>query len=138
MSAVKTSSKSKKSSADSEATSALGKARRHWDSFIQSVERDHPDAIIEWKRYSTGERLIIRDKRRNLAYLKPEQNRFIVSFAFGDAALKAAEQAKLPAPLIRSIQEAPQYPEGRPVRNTVDSAASLSIAKKLLAIKAAH
>ena len=130
--------RSKHPSADHKATAVLGSARRHWDSFIKAVERDNPDAIIEWKRYSTGERLIVRDKRRNLAYLKPEEKRFMVSFAFGDAAVQAAEKARLPAPLIRSIQEAPRYHEGRPVRITVDSATSLSIAKKLLAIKVSH
>ncbi len=91
-----------------------------------------------WKHYSTGWRFVVRDRRRNLVYLSPGAGAWMASYAFGDAATAAARQAGLPLVLIRSLVAANVYPEGRPVRLTVKTAADLAVARKLFAIKFAH
>jgi hypothetical protein len=116
----------------------LGKSKRYWDRFIKYVKAAHPKAVAEWKEYSTGARLVVRDRRRNLAYLKPDEKHFLVSLALGEKAIEALEESGLPARFVKSVIESPRYPEGRAARIAVDSEASLGIARKLLAIKAAH
>jgi hypothetical protein len=129
-----------KSKAPSEASlsKALGRAKRHWDAVRTHALAAMPGVAEEWKCYAglSGWTLILRNKRRNLAYLRPLAKHFGVSFAFGGAAVAAAEQSDLPAAVIEMIRTAPQYPEGRAVRVDVKTAADAQVVQKLLAIKA--
>jgi len=123
---------------DADLASVLGRAKRHWDGFIACIQRNHPAATAEWKHYSTGWQFVLREKRRNLAYLKPSEKCFTVSFAFSDNAVDAAERSDLPAEIVQPIRQSPKYPEGRAVRVDVATAKDLAIATKLLAIKVSH
>ncbi len=125
---------------DPELATVLGRAKTHWNRLLTAVEDVSPGAPIEWKYYSakSGWSLVVRGKSRNLLYVSPRKGSFLVSFAFGDKAIEAAAEADLPAELLASIRAAPKYPEGRPVRVQVRTAADALLARKLLAIKAAN
>jgi len=125
---------------DADLGKVLGPAKRHWDSFAAHVEKVNAGGTAEWKHYAgkSGWTFVLRDKRRNLAYVKPLAKRFLVSFAFNDAAVAAAERAGLPARIVRPIRESPKYPEGRAARVEVGSAREVVFAQKLLAIKLAN
>ena len=125
---------------DADLAKVLGPAKRHWDAFTAHIQAVNAGGTSEWKHYAgkTGWTLVVRDKRRNLAYVKPFAKRFLVSFAFSDQAATAAEHSDLPEKIVKPIRESPKYPEGRPVRIEVASAADVTIAQKLLAIKLAH
>jgi len=118
---------------------ALGKARTHWDAFLARARADVPEAEVAWKTYAgaSGTQCVIRMSGRNLAYLKPGEGWFLASFALSDAAIVRLSEARLPAELIQEVEASPKYPEGRPARVRVDSAAACRTAAKLLAIKAA-
>ena len=121
------------------ALDALGSARSHWDAFLAAASGAAPEVNVVWKEYAgkTGRQCVIRMEDRNLAYLKPGEGWFLVSVALSDAAVAGLGESKLPKALIKEIEGAPKYPEGRPARVQVDSAATLKTALALLAIKAA-
>jgi hypothetical protein len=125
---------------DADLAKVLGPAKRPWDSFMAHVQEVNAGGTAEWKHYAgkSGWTFVVRDKRRNLAYVKPLAKRFLVSFAFSDEAVAAAEQSDLPEKVVKPIRESPKYPEGRAVRVEVSSAAAAAIARKLLGIKLAN
>jgi hypothetical protein len=125
---------------DADLAKVLGPAKRLWDSFSAHIQKVNTGGTAEWKHYAgkSGWTFLVRDKRRNLAYVKPLAKRFLVSFAFNDRAVAAAEHSGLPPKTLQLIREAPKYPEGRAVRVEVASAADAATARKLLAIKIAH
>jgi hypothetical protein len=127
-----------KSPDDEHLSATLGRAKEHWDDFLDLVRSEHPRAAIEWKRYSTGWRLVVKERRRNLAYLNPGDERFTVSFALSDDAVAAAERSSLPRALVDPLRNSKKYPEGRAVRIDVASARELGRAAMLLAIKVEH
>jgi hypothetical protein len=63
---------------------------------------------------------------------------FLVGFALGEKAVKAAHDSRLPDSILTVIDEARKYAEGRAVRIEVKSKEHLEIAKKLAAIKMAN
>lgn len=115
----------------------LGRAKSAWDKLIAQVQQSPNVATADWKHYSTGWIFVVRDKRRNLAYLRPDQKRFTASFAFNDTAVRAAELADLPADLVESIRSSPKYPEGRAARIEVSTQKHAAIAMALFDIKCA-
>ena len=125
---------------DTDLVDVLGRAKHHWDSLVAHIEKFAPDASAEWKYYTAkyGWTFVVRDKRRNLLYLKPLAKRISVSLAFGESAVEAAEQSDLPERITKPIRESTKLPEGRAVRLEVTSAPDVAIAKKLLAIKMAN
>ena len=125
---------------DADLASALGRVKRHWDSFAAHAVEANPDAKPEWSFYSkkAGWFFLLRGKRRNIVYLTPCPKHFRASFAFGEKAVKAALESNLPDDVVKLIKAAPKYPEGRGIRLEVRTAADVKIAKKLLAIKMAH
>ena len=117
----------------------LSRTKGHWDK-VCAYARAIPAATQEWKCYAgkSGWTLVLKDKRRNLLYLRPLAKFFRASFALGPQAVEAAEQSDLPAKVIAMIRAAPRYPEGRAVRVDVKTAADAAVVQKLLAIKLAH
>jgi hypothetical protein len=123
---------------DAELAVILGGAKRHWDNLLSRIQRDHPRAKAEWKHYSTGWRLIIKEPRRNLAYLNPLRKHFVVSFALSDEAVDAAERSELPVPILEALRASKKFPEGRAARIDVASARDVAHAGALFSIKIAH
>ena len=125
---------------DADLARVLGRVKSHWDKLVAHVRAVNAGGTAEWKFYSAkyGWTFVVREKRRNLLYMKPAEKRFTASFAFGDKAVDAAEQSDLPEHIVKPIRQSPKYPEGRAVRVEVTSATDVTIAKKLLAIKMAN
>lgn len=117
----------------------VGTALQQWEAFLEQARAAVPEAEIVWKTYAgkTGRQCVIRSKARNLAYLKPADEAFLVSMALSDDAIAGLEASKLPKALVAEIKATPKYPEGTPARVRVDSAKSLEHALVLLSIKVA-
>jgi hypothetical protein len=62
------------------------------------------------KKY--GWSLALQRSKRTILYLIPERRYFRVGFALGGKAVVAARASELPAPVIETIENAPQYAEG--------------------------
>lgn len=122
---------------DVDLAQALGRTKHHWDTLVAAAQQAAPHATATWKHYAgkSGWTFVVRGKRNNVIYMRPLARHFIAAFAFGAAAVDAALQSDLPAPVLELLRSAPQYPEGRAVRIAVKSAADAAIVKRLLTIK---
>ncbi len=91
----------------------------------------------EWNSYSVkaGWSLRLQLKKRNIVYLGPRTGWFLASFILGDKAVAAARKSKLPARMLKMIDEAKRYPEGTAVRIEVHDATDAEVVKMLAKIK---
>jgi hypothetical protein len=122
---------------DAVIAAALGPSRSLWDDLRHRMSRDFAPLTEEWvfsgKKHGWALRLKRRD--RALLYLKPLEQYFRVSLALGPRAVQAARGEKLPAHVLRLIDEAVQYPEGKAVRLDIHDPKDIAIAIQLAAIK---
>jgi hypothetical protein len=120
-------------------TAALGPTRELWDDLRDQVRRDFAPVTEDW--VFSGQRhgwaLRLKHKQRAVLYLKPLQQCFRVSLALGPKAVDAAHNSRLPAAVIRLIDDAVQYPEGKAVRIDIHNAKDVDVALQLVAIKLA-
>ena len=77
-------------------------------------------------------------KGRVILYMTPRKGHFLVSFALGEKAVDAARAQKLSASLLKAIDAAPKYPEGRGVRLEVRQSREVSALATLAKIKHDH
>jgi hypothetical protein len=117
----------------------LGPAAAAWEALREGVANDC-DAVEEWTFSSAkaGWTLRLKHRKRIIVYMTPGKGHFLASFALGERACKAAEEADLPADVLRAIAEAPKYVEGRGVRIPVRTEKQAAAIRKLAAIKLAH
>lgn len=82
-----------------------------------------------------GWALRLKHKERALLYLKPLEGSFRASLALGPRAVEAARVSALPRSVMRLIDEAIEYPEGKAIRIDIHGAADVRVATQLAAIK---
>jgi hypothetical protein len=118
----------------------LGRAAAHWDSLVAHVASELPplEESLNFSGASWGWALRLRHKKRTILYMTPCKGHFIVGFALGEKAVEAAHDSSLPASIIKAIDEARKYAEGRAVRIEVKSKRELEAVKKLTSIKMAN
>lgn len=123
--------------ADAAVAEALGPAQRLWDDIRRRVGRDFAPMTEEWvfsgKKH--GWTLRLRQKKRAVLYLKPLEQCFRVSLALGPKAVDAARAAQLPPDVLRLIDEAVQFPEGKAIRIEVRGARDVRVALQLATIR---
>ena len=122
---------------DSDLEKALGRAKPVWDRLIADLASEHDVAAQEWRSYSakSGWALRLMRGKRTIVWLAPCEGSFQVAFIFGDRAMAAARQARLPARVRRLLDDAPRYPEGTGVRLQVKTAKDIPVLKTLAVIK---
>jgi len=120
-----------------ELASVLGGSRSLWQNLAADLKRDLKLDGAEWNSYSVkaGWSLRLQSKKRNIVYFGPRSGYFLASFILGEKAVAAARKSKLPARILRMIDEAKRYPEGTAVRLEVHAAADSDIVKTLAKIK---
>lgn len=106
---------------DAELRHALGDAYASWIELIARVGETIPPIHQVWGFTSakTGWGLRLVHETRVILYMTPQPGQFLASFVLGEKAVAAARKAKLPAALLRAIEDAPRYAEGRGVRFVV-------------------
>lgn len=112
----------------------LGRAYQPWIKLLALIGERIDVATPVWK-FSSGWSLRVLHKDRVIVYLIPQQNQFVVSFALGERAVAAARAAKLSAAVLRVIDGAPRYAEGRGVRIPVRGGRQLTTLARLAQIK---
>ena len=83
----------------------------------------------------TGWGLRLKQEKRTILYMTPCKGYFMASFALGEKAVKAAHESDLPVSVLRVIESAKKYAEGRGVRFEVRSAEDVRNVEKLAIIK---
>ena len=123
---------------DKELATALGKnAETLWDKLVREIGDEAGANVREWNSYSPkhGWSLRLKRAKRNIVYLIPFSGAFQVAFIFGEKAMQAARDEKLPARIVKIMEAAPKYVEGTGVRLDVERAEDVEIIKKLAMIK---
>jgi hypothetical protein len=87
---------------------------------------------------TTGWSLRLKMEDRIILYMTPCHGYFFVSLSISDKAVKAAQNAKLPAPILNAINEAKQSPEGRGLRFEIRIAQDVRNIEQLVAVKMAN
>jgi hypothetical protein len=118
----------------------LGRANVHWDSLIAHIGGEYAPLEKTWNFAGAnwGWSLRLRQKKRTVLYMTPCKGHFLVGFVLGEKAVRAAHDDPLPASLLKSIDEAKRYAEGRAVRIEIRNKKDLEITKKLAGIKMAN
>ena len=121
---------------DEELSTELGDARALWDQLLRELALP----VQEWHSYSAkaGWSLRLKAGKRTIVYVTPCRGALRVSFALGAKAMQAARESKLPASVIKILDEAPRYAEGAGVRLDVTKKSDLATVKRLAAAKMAN
>ncbi len=84
-----------------------------WELFVDYLHEQYSPVVNEWKFMKSGWVLVPKKKARTICYLFPAEGYFTVAFTFGEKAVAAARQSKLPKRILTAIDEARPYAEGR-------------------------
>jgi hypothetical protein len=106
-------------------------------SLISHIEAAYPPLEKTWGFAGAkwGWSLRLKQKKRTVLYMTPCSKHFLVGFALGEKAVKAAIARPLPDSILAIIEEAPRYAEGRGVRIEVRNKRELEAVKELASVK---
>lgn len=118
----------------------LGRTATHWESLSSHIAAEFAPLDESWNFAGAnwGWSLRLKRKKRTVLYMTPCTKHFLVGFVLGEKAVQAAHDAKLPAPILETIDAAKKYAEGRGVRLEIRNKKDLEVAKRLAAIKMAN
>ena len=115
----------------------LGPSKKLWDEFVGHIAAEYGPVTEAWGFYKSWS-LRLKRKKRTIVYLLPRDGHFLCAFVYGGKATEAARAEKLPQAVMKAIDEAPVYAEGRGFRLKVKNALDLETMKALAAIKMAN
>ncbi len=115
----------------------LGESNGLWKDIKKHLKAQYGELTEDWKFYGKnyGWTLKTLRKKRNLFFFVPVEGAFKVSFVFGDKAVAAAAQSDLPKDLVKTLENARKYAEGRGLQIEVEGPADVENIKKLVEIK---
>ena len=122
---------------DADVRAALGRAYAPWARLLALLaERIHPiSEVWGFTSATTGWGLRVRHHDRVILYMTPQSRQFLVSFALGEKAVEVARAARLSVNVLKAIDEAPRYAEGRGVRLAIRNSRELTSLARLAEIK---
>jgi hypothetical protein len=131
--------KSKQPSED-ELKAKLGSTFTFWNDLKKLIASKFAPVNEEWGFTSkkTGWGLRLKGENRTILYMTPCEGYFLASFALGEKAVKAAHESDLPASVLKIIDNAPKYAEGRGVRLEVRDTNDVRVVEKLAVAKMAN
>jgi hypothetical protein len=108
-----------------------------WNELKERIASRFTPLTFEWgfTSKSTGWGLRLKHKERIIFYMTPCEGHFLASFALGEKAVQAAHEAKLPSSIVKIIDSARKYAEGRGVRFRFTSGRYIRHIEKLAVIK---
>jgi hypothetical protein len=118
----------------------LGRTSTHWDNLIAHIASEYSPLAETWNFAGAawGWSLRLKQKKRTVLYMTPCRGHFLVGFALGEKAVKAAHDSGLPDEVLSLIDEAKKYAEGRAVRLEIRNKRNLEVAKAIAAVKMAN
>lgn len=121
----------------SELAARLGKAQDHWTEIIESVSANFAPVEQVWKssKNEFGRMCLLKQKKRTLLYIIPEDGVVQAAIVLGDRAVAIALASGLDDKFKNLIRQARPYAEGRGIRFDVISADDVSSVVELIRIK---
>ena len=125
---------------DESLRAVLGRTGKHWNRLLAGLHEAHDPLTEEWHfaGASYGWSMRVKAGKRTLVYLIPRERHFLAGIVFGVKAVEAARSAGLPDHIMRVIEDAPVYAEGRGFRVEVRNLGDLAAILELVAIKLRH
>jgi hypothetical protein len=123
---------------DAELAEALGDSSKAlWDKLAAELAEKHGVTVPDWHSYSrkAGWALRLKRKDRAIVYLTPSRGCFMASFALGEKAAEAARESGVPPAVVKIIDEARRYAEGRAVRIEVRGPSDVAAVVKVAVAK---
>ena len=118
----------------------LGKTFPIWETIIQATKTLYPEAKEDWsfpgEKYGWSFRL--KDKKRAIIYLLPQERFFTASLVFGQKATTEILQSKISENIKEEIKNARVYAEGRGLRIDIKNKSILTDLKELIKIKISY
>ena len=123
--------------ADDAVRAVLGAAAPHWSALRAAIAEAHGplDSEWVWSGKPHGWSLRLKRGKRAVVYLTPCAGYFRAAFAVGEKAAGVASAAGLASHLLRAIEEAPRFAEGRAVRLEVRGHAEVADVLAVAALK---
>jgi hypothetical protein len=129
-----------KTPTDKDLELALGHTYAVWHLFRDYLFAKLPEATDEWnspgKKYGWSYR--IKFKKRTIIYLLPRDGYFKVAFVFGQKAVDKIVDSHVKAEIIKELQDARLYAEGRGIRVAIKDSTLINDIKELIDIKLAN
>ena len=124
---------------EAELAMALKDTFLYWNELKKLIALRFKPLSIEWgfSSKSTGWGMRLKKRDRTVLYMTPCNGYFLASFALGDKAVKAAHEDDLPTSVLKIIDSATRYAEGKGVRLEVRNGQDVRNVEKLAAIKMA-
>jgi hypothetical protein len=122
---------------DADLRRALKASFGSWNELKDRIASRFSPLTFEWgfTSQTTGWGLRLKHKERIILYMTPGDGFFLASFVLGEKAVQAAHEAKLPSSILKVIDTARKYAEGRGVRFRVTNARGVRNIERLAAIK---
>jgi hypothetical protein len=119
---------------------ALGETYAYWQIFAEHTKKLYPESTEEWSFTSEkfGWSFRIKDKKRVLIYLLPRDKFFKVAFVFGQKATDVIMESNISESIIKELQAAKVYAEGRGIRIEIKDEIWLKDILNLIEIKIKH
>jgi hypothetical protein len=123
-----------------ELKSVLGRSDVHWGGLVAHLAAEYAPLDKDWTFAGAkwGWSLRLKQKKRTVLYMTPCNGHFLVGFALGEKAVKAAHAIPLSESTLAIIDNSQKYAEGRAVRVEVKTKKDLVVAKDLAAVKMAN
>lgn len=115
----------------------LGRSYNLWQEMEAFVKAVYPAAITEWNFFNIkyGWNFRIKDKRRVIIYMQPQNKYFMASFVFGQKATEAIMKSGVSDPIKLELTNARVYAEGRGIRIAIKNKKIMNDLKELVKIK---
>ena len=116
---------------------SLGPSAALWSALLQHVHSACAPLSELWNHSGAkfGWSLRLKQKDRVVLYLTPQRGAFLVGLVLGERAAQAAEAGSLPPLALAALTAAPKYAEGRGIRLSVTSHATLEAVQALIPFK---
>ena len=124
----------------SELQETLGRAGARWDELVTYIASEYAPLTTTWGFAGAkwGWSLRLTQKKRAVLYMTAQIRYFLVGFALGEKAVRAAHAIPLDESVLTLIDEAPKFAEGRGVRIEVRTKHDIETVKRLAAVKMAN
>lgn len=119
---------------------SLGRSAAPWMRLKAEMQSAYGPLAEDWnfagKAYGWSLRLKQKSgPKRAVVYLTPQEGQFLASFALGEKACAAARASGVPAAVLKIIDAAPKYVEGRAVRIPVRTLKDADAVRRIAACK---
>ena len=122
---------------EADLAATLNRSFASWNELKKLIGSRFEPVAFEWGFTSktTGWGLRLKHEKRTILYMTPCKGHFLASFALGEKAVKAAHNSDLSNSVLKVIDSAKKYAEGRGVRLEVRDARDVRQVVMLAVIK---